>query len=74
MKPERFFGAVAIAPFECLFEQLLVHSPGHFFLFKLVDLQIAAIRCSSCEVDVVLGSRELVETIWLEWSMRACSS
>jgi len=66
MKAEKFTGT-AIDQLERCFAYLLAHR-GHFLLYSLINLEIGAIRCSSCKVDIVEGSRELVESIWLEWS------
>lgn len=66
MKAEKFTGT-AIEQLETSFGYLLAHH-GHFLLYSFINLEIGAIRCSSCKVDIVEGSREFVELIWLEWS------
>lgn len=66
MKAEKFTGTW-IDQVDMVFDSLLRHH-GHFLLYTLIDLQFGAIRCSSCKVDIVEGSREFVELLWLEWS------
>ena len=67
MKAEKFTGTV-VDQLEMTFAHLLAHR-SHFLMFSLLDLKNGAIRCSSCKYDVVSGSREFIELLWLEWSM-----
>jgi hypothetical protein len=67
MKAEKFTGS-GVDQLEVVFMQLFQHQE-HFMLFTLADLNTGSIRCSTCKIDVVVGSRELLELVWLEWSM-----
>lgn len=77
MKAERFIGN-SIDQLEVGLSQILAHalaepSASHIFSFRLVDLDIASIRCSSCRVVVLTGSREFVGAVHSEWSTKSDS-
>jgi len=67
MKSEKFTGTY-VEQLCMLFAQLSSHE-GHFLYFSLLNLDIAEIRCGTCKYGVIEGSRELLEQLWLEWSM-----
>lgn len=68
MKSEKFTGTYLEQLAMC-FAQLQGHQ-DHFLYFGLLNLDIAEIRCGKCRVGVIEGSRELLELLWLEWSMQ----
>ena len=66
-KANQFRGS-AVDMLDFLWRSLQQHE-SHFLLFSLSDLDTAEIRCSSCKQAVLIGSREVIESLWLEWSM-----
>lgn len=72
MNAEKFTGT-ALDQLEVALDQVRSHavdrrSVAHLLSFHLDNLDLASIRCSSCRVVALAGSREFVESIWLEWS------
>jgi hypothetical protein len=68
MYTEKFAGS-GLDQLETCFAELAAHR-GHLLLFALVNLSNAAIQCSTCSHRVLDGSRELIEAVYLEWSMQ----
>ena len=78
MREVNKFGGTALDQLEVGLDQVLSHavdsrSVAHLLSFHLDNLEFASIRCSSCRVIALTGSREFVESIWLEWSMKSDS-
>jgi hypothetical protein len=55
-----------------VFLQLGEHE-DHFLLYSLKSLDWAEIRCSACRSVVIDGSRDLIESLWLEVNYRSWS-
>jgi hypothetical protein len=68
MKTERFTGS-GLDELEACFGELLAHR-GHFLSYSLLDLSNAVIQCSKCHHRVLDGSRDLIEAVFLEWSIQ----
>jgi len=66
VKAEKFVGTW-LDQLESLFLQVIEHE-NHFMMYSVIDLEFGKIRCHSCKIDIVEGSRELVERIWIECS------
>ena len=65
-KPEQFRGA-----FVDLLDQLKAAFSGHVdhrmtFSTDTEDFNFCCVFCHTCDIEVVMGSRELVEMIWLD--------
>jgi len=56
-----FFDIVA-----SIFEMLDAHE-NHMLFYSLIDLDFGEVRCTSCRTVVVSGSRELIESCWIEF-------
>jgi hypothetical protein len=72
MITEKFTGS-GLDELEACFSELQPHR-GHFVLYSLLDLSNAAVQCCTCDCRVLDGSRELIEVVYLEWSMQEMNS